>query len=265
MSDNTRENENQQQSPPPPSGRTPGSGNFNAFVEHVKANKIDVALWGTRMLTIFFTILYLIPIFGNSQKYFTQVLLANAATSALRLHQRLPQFALTREFLSLLLVEDSCHYLFFSIIFLYVSPVFFILFPVFLFAILHSSSYSLKLLDILGQNSWWGARFMISLVEFQTTNILRLCAFSEIFIMPLCIILIFMGRAGLVTPFVYYHFISMRYLSRRNPFTRMMFTELRMAVEVMARKSPLIVAKILHGGIAFVSRLGPQQPVPPQQ
>jgi len=255
-------NENQQQ-PPPSSGNT-NTGSFNSLVEHVKANKVDVALWGTRMLTIFFTILYLIPIFGNSQKYFTQVLLANAATSALRLHQRLPRFALTRQFLSLLLIEDSCHYLFFSIIFLYVSPVFLILFPVFLFAVLHSSSYSLKLLDILGQNSWWGARFMISLVEFQTTNILRLCAFSEIFIMPLCIILVFMGRAGLMTPFIYYHFLSMRYLSRRNPFTRMMFTELRMAVEVMARNSPQVIGKILYGGIGLVTRLAPQQPVPQQ-
>lgn len=74
--------------------------------------------------------------------------MANAATSALRLHQRLPRIQLTREFLGQLLSEDSCHYLFFSLIFLYVSPVVLVIFPVALFAVLHSASYSLTLLDV---------------------------------------------------------------------------------------------------------------------
>lgn len=74
--------------------------------------------------------------------------MANAATSAFRLHQRLPPVKFTREFLSLLLMEDSCHYLFFSLIFLYVSPMILILIPVVLFAVLHSASYSLTLLDV---------------------------------------------------------------------------------------------------------------------
>lgn len=43
----------------------------------------------------------------------------------------------------------------------------------------------------IGQNSWWGARLLISLVEFQSRNLLRLCAFCEILILPLTVILIF--------------------------------------------------------------------------
>lgn len=74
--------------------------------------------------------------------------MASAATSALRLHQRMPRIAFTREYLSLLLLEDSCHYLLFSMIFLYVSPFILILLPVILFAILHAASYSLTLLDV---------------------------------------------------------------------------------------------------------------------
>ncbi|XP_037910592.1 Krueppel homolog 2 [Hermetia illucens] len=241
---------------PPPQAR---------LIEHVKENKIDVALWATRVLTIVFAIGYVFPIFGTSQNNFNKVLLANAATSALRLHQRIPSFAFNREFLNRLIMEDSCHYLLFSLIFFYVSPVFLIVCPVVLFAVLHASSYSLKLLDIIGQNSWWGARFFISIVEFQTTNILRLAAFSEIFLMPLTVILVFMGRAGLMTPFVYYHFLFMRYMSRRNPYTRTMFTELRMATESLACRSPPVVSKILRGGVAFVSRLAPQTQVPPPQ
>lgn len=85
---------------------------------------------------------------SNATTAYNKVLLANAATSALRLHQRLPRISLTREFLAQLLVEDSCHYLFFSLTFLYVQPMVLILFPVVLFAVLHSASYSLTLLDV---------------------------------------------------------------------------------------------------------------------
>lgn len=90
---------------------------------------------------------------SNSQNAFSKVLLANGATSALRLQQRMPFLQLTREYFATLLVEDSCHYLFFSIIFLYVSPSVLIILPVVLFAILHAASYSLTLLDVSSRNS----------------------------------------------------------------------------------------------------------------
>jgi len=171
----------------------------------------------------------------------------------------MPRIAFTREYLSMLLTEDSCHYLFFSLIYLYVAPIMLIPLPVVLFAVLHSASYSLTLLDTLGQNSWWGARLLISLVEFQTRNILRLAAFAEIFLMPLVIMLVFMGRAGIMTPFIYYHFLVLRYSSRRNPYTRNMFYELRIATEAVANngKTPGVLKKIIHGGVKFISRLAP--------
>lgn len=62
-------------------------------------------------------------IFRNPYNAYYKVLVGNAATSALRLHQRLPPVSINREFLSLLFQEDSCHYLFYSLIFLYVAPV----------------------------------------------------------------------------------------------------------------------------------------------
>ena len=125
---------------------------------------------------------------------FVQALMANAATSALRLHQRLPQVQFNRQFLSLFLMEDSAHYLIFSMIFLYAAPITLALVPVFLFALLHFASYSLTLLDFLGQNSWWGARLMISLVELQSRNILRLVAFHEVFLLPLSVMMIVTGK-----------------------------------------------------------------------
>jgi hypothetical protein len=106
---------------------------------------------------------------------------------------------------------------------------------------------------------------LISLVEFQQRNILRLIAFSEIFLMPIAIVSTFTGRAGLMTPFIYYHFLTLRYTSRRNPHTRNMFHELRLATENIANnpKAPPIIGKILHGAIRLVGRLAPQ--MQPQQ
>jgi transmembrane protein 33 len=86
--------------------------------------------------------------YSSAQSAYYKVLIASIATSALRLHQRMPRVQFTREFLSSLLLEDSFHYFFYSLIFLYVSPVFILLFPVVLFAVLHSASYSLTLLDV---------------------------------------------------------------------------------------------------------------------
>jgi transmembrane protein 33 len=63
-------------------------------------------------------------------------------------HQRLPRITFTKEFLAQLLLEDSAHYLFFSLIFLYVQPFFLVILPVVLFAVLHSASHSLKILDV---------------------------------------------------------------------------------------------------------------------
>ena len=61
-----------------------------------------------------------------------------------------------------------------------------------------------------------------------------------------------------MTPIVYYHFLVMRYSSRRNPYTRNAFSELRMSTESLANRSPAIVQKVLRTGISFVNRLAPQ-------
>lgn len=55
--------------------------------------------------------------------FYQRALLANALTSALRLHQRLPRFQLSRAFLTQALQEDSCHYLLYSLILVNSYPI----------------------------------------------------------------------------------------------------------------------------------------------
>ncbi|XP_066596456.1 Krueppel homolog 2 [Prorops nasuta] len=232
---------------------------WNCLKQHILENKAKAWLWVTRALTIIYSFAYFIPLFGNPYNAYYKVLICNAATSAMRLHQRVPQFRFNREFFEIIYLEDSSHYLFYSFTFLYAAPVALVLIPVFLFALMHLASYSLTLLDCLGQNSWWGARLMISLVEFQSRNILRLCALCEIIILPFTVLLVFTGRAGLLTPFIYYQFLKLRLASRRNPFTRNVFIEIRNALSkaTMNTAIPQILRKLINGLLMLTQQMAP--------
>jgi len=72
----------------------------------------------------------------------------------------------------------------------------------------------------------------------------------------------FRSHAGLMTPIIYYHYLVMRYSSRRNPYPRTAFAELRIIFEALAARSPPAVGKIIRGGIGVVNRLAPPQPQP---
>lgn len=246
----------------------PGRG-LPALKQHVIEHKIDVGLWALRLLTILFTISYFIPIFGNPYNVYYKALIGNSAINALRLHQRMPPIQFTSAFFAELCLEDSFHYLFYASIFLYASPIALVLLPIFLFALLHFSSYSLSLLDCMGQNSMWAARLLISLVEFQSGNILRFIAMTEIMLMPISIFLVLSGRAGLLTPLIYYHFLRLRLNSRRNPYTRNVFYEIRNAISVIASKPsvPAVIRNILSYVLRVVQMIEPvrQQQGPGQQ
>lgn len=56
---------------------------------------------------------------------YSKTLMSGAATSALKLHQRMLNvpFQFSREYLAKLLIEDSFHYLLYSLIFLNTYPV----------------------------------------------------------------------------------------------------------------------------------------------
>lgn len=235
---------------------------FGYLIWHCQQHKIDVGLWATRVITIAFAIAYFLPVFGNHPvNSYYKCLMSNAATSALRLHQRIPRVTFSREFMATLFLEDSAHYLVFSLMFLFSEPITVALGPIVLFAILHSSSYSLTLLDTLGHNhnNWVVGRFLISLVELQSRAILRMVAFCEIFLMPLTVMLVFTGRVSLVTPFMYYRFLGLRYSSRRNPYTRSVFYELRMGLEQLAAQpsTPQFLRNLIFKGVNTISNMAP--------
>ncbi|CAH2979456.1 unnamed protein product [Chilo suppressalis] len=245
----------------PQAGDTGPPKGIPALKAHVVANKVDVALWGIRLLTVLCTIGYILPLFNNPVSAFYKALLGNAATSALRLHQRIParEISLSRDFVVRFFMEDSAHYLLYSLIFMNVAPNLLILTPICLFALLHAASYSLTILDTLGSNSMWMARLLISLVEFQSRNILRAAALAEIVLFPLVVIMALTGYCSLLTPFVYYYFLTWRYVSRRNPYTRNTFRELRVLAERTAERPamPAPLKSALLTGVRLVCNMAP--------
>jgi len=235
---------------------------MSAVAKHILEHKMDAALWTTRIISLMYGFLFIVPIFSPSEVSYSKVLLSNAATSALRLQQRVRGVTFTREFLMQILAEDSFHYLLYSMNFLPCAPMSLVVMPIILFALLHFANFTLYLCDIAGSNNLLSIRFAVSFVEVQQRNILRLAAMIEIFLMPVVILNIILGRVNLITPFLYYKFVTLRYLSRRNPYTRAMFHELRLAAEQAALKPfvPDVARNAIHWSIAKLSAMAP--PVP---
>ncbi|POI29273.1 hypothetical protein CIB84_006977 [Bambusicola thoracicus] len=156
----------------------------------------------------------------EAASFYQRALLANALTSALRLHQRLPHFQLSRAFLAQALLEDSCHYLLYSLIFVNSYPVTMSIFPVLLFSLLHAATYTKKVLDARGSNSLPFLRNLLDKLNANQQNILKFIACNEIFLMPATVFMLFSGQGSLLQPFIYYRFLTLRYSSRRNPYCR---------------------------------------------
>ncbi|NP_001187470.1 transmembrane protein 33 [Ictalurus punctatus] len=245
----------QQNSPPPPPPPQTGPAQF------LLSNKLETAMWLSRLFTVYCSIMFILPLLGPiaAANFYQRALLANALTSALRLHQRLPRFQLSRAFLSQALQEDSCHYLLYSLILVNSYPITMSIFPVFLFSLLHATTYTKKVLDTMGPDSLLFVRNFLNKLTANQQNILKFIACSEIFLMPATVFMLFSGQGSLLQPFIYYRFLTLRYASRRNPYCRTLFTELRILLEhfVMKPACPAFFRRMYLNSIAFISRLAP--------
>lgn len=245
--------------PPRSSTQTPprSAPSSPTLISVLLERKTDAVLLLSRLATIFFTLMYILPFFRSASEpnvYYTKALMASAVTSALRLRQRIPAFEFSREFFFNLIREDSAHYLMYSFLFLSGSPMTIVLIPITTYAILHSCSFLAQILT--------GYPVIKSYLDRITENhakLLRFVALNEIILMPLLILSIFVARSNFLLIFMYYRFLTLRYTSHRNPYTRTLFYELRETVQHLCSRPacPPIVARICYGTIAFINRLAP--------
>lgn len=229
--------------------------------QYVSANLMDCCLLATRLMTLFFTICYLLPFISPvaPDSAYYKAFAAAAATNALRMQQRVGTVSFTREFLARLLLEDSCHYLFYAILFLTSAPVTMALLPISLFAGLHAAAQIVKVLTAIGHGGSSICLRLASLAHQHTTNCLGIIACGEIFLIPVLISMIFVGKASLFVPFVYYRFLTLRYASQRNPSTRQAFAQMRYSLDQVAASPncPQPVRSLIYSSVGFISRLAP--------
>ena len=228
-------------------------------------DKISAVLLFTRAYSIICTIMFIVPIFGfDPNVLYQKALMSSAATSALKLHQRMLNvpLQLNREYLAKLVVEDSFHYLVYSLIFLNSSPITIVLMPIAAFALLHVCAYVKTLLGKMGiPESSVLVRKGINVVLVRDKEIMRFVALCEIMLVPTIFVMIFTGKSGLFIPFIYYRFLCMRYSSRRNPYNRLMFYEIRVSVENYTNQAscPQMVRNMSQRLINLCARFAPPQ------
>jgi len=244
----------QQQSTPPPT-----------IQQYLMANKYDAIFLFIRLYIVLAVFMYIVPVFGMeySLTCFKRVLLGSACISALRMHQRLPRITLSKEFIRVLVMEDSFHYLIYSLLFLASHPQTIALVPILVFAVLHSASYTQKLFNATHTNSSM-ANMVLQVTAKITersmqTSILTFISSTEIMIFFVSIILLFAGRGSLLIPFFYYRFLQLRYMSTRNPYSRLVFGQFRMKIQELANNPscPAMGKKALHFMISMASKLSP--------
>jgi hypothetical protein len=243
-------------SPPPPPPPRP-AGSSPSLISVLLERKTDAVLLLSRLATLVFTLIYIIPFFRSNTEanvYYTKALLSSAVTSALRLRQRIPNLEFSREFFFNLIREDSAHYLMYSLLFLSGSPMTIVLIPLSTYAILHSCSFLSQILT-----NYPVIKSYLDRITENHANLLRFVALNEIILMPLLILSIFVARSNFLLVFMYYRFLTLRYTSHRNPYTRTLFYELRQNVENLCNKPvcPPIVGRICRSAIALINRLAP--------
>uniref|UniRef100_A0A914RYZ8 Uncharacterized protein n=1 Tax=Parascaris equorum TaxID=6256 RepID=A0A914RYZ8_PAREQ len=93
--------------------------------DYLKFRSTDSVLFAARLVTVICSLYYVLPIGSHSAQNsaYSKAFAAAAATNALRVHQRVGGIRFTREFLSQVLLEDSCHYLIYSVLFMSTAPV----------------------------------------------------------------------------------------------------------------------------------------------
>ena len=100
------------------------------------------------------------------------------------------------------------------------------LLPISLMAMIHAVKYGYKVLDTTG---WAAGRSLLNFIAVKQQILFRLVALTEIFLMPALIVMVILGRAQLFSPFLYYRYLMLRYMSQRNAYCRQVFYELKMA------------------------------------
>ncbi|EDV20572.1 expressed hypothetical protein [Trichoplax adhaerens] len=227
--------------------------------EFLTQNKLQTCMWISRIVTVWSCIFYILPITGIQLVHYRRAIMCGAITSSIRTYQRSPPFQMSREYLNQLVREDSFHYLLFCFLFMAHMPITPVLFPVGIFALLHACTFTTTLLNLTSPGSFQMLRGLTSYVHQKQQMLMMFAASTEVILMPMVIFQLFSGGGSILLPFVYYRFLCMRYTSQRNPYSRQVFYQYRLAIEYLTSRPscPAFLRTFGYRFINFVNKLCP--------
>ena len=154
-------------------GTTSQARQTGSILSFLMNNKVSTAMWVLRVyiLSLCLQFMFNATSFYIMNYYFRRILLSNALVCSLRLHQRVPTFHFSRSHFSLMMQEDSAHYLVYSVTFLTCTPMIFVLFPIFLFSLLHTCSFTRQIIDVKSPSSFPLLRRMINYIAKKNQNL----------------------------------------------------------------------------------------------
>lgn len=202
---------------------------LDAVIEYIKNSKIEFIMNVTRALTVLCTISYLIGYPGPAQNRYKQALLMNAATSSLRLHARMPppqMNQLSRAYFTNLMKEDSFHYLIFPLMFFTGQPITLALLPCCLFALFNLATYTMRILEKLGDQEQLIDKMASILTRIQQ-SLMHTIALSELAMMPIAVVSVFTRVVSVLLPLFYYRFLLLRYNSLRSAHLRLLVSQIK--------------------------------------
>ncbi|CAI8021482.1 Transmembrane protein 33 [Geodia barretti] len=97
-------------------------------------------------------------------------------------------------------------------------------------------------------------------------DVFRFIAYTEIFIFLVVLWNVIIGHMFFLAPLLYYFFLKSRYLSKRNHYIKICFSELRFAADQLSAspRCPSFISSLIAGLVSFISQLAPIQQIPQQ-
>lgn len=191
---------------------------------------------------------------------YQRVLFAFGLASVIRLSQRLGPVQFSKEYMINVVLEDSAHYMLYSCNFYTHKPTTIIAFIPTLYCGLQGGAFATSLLADCSSPAWRLFKTQLAKLKEKQQQMLRVVATAEIFVMPLVVVQLFTGQCGsILTPLVYYQFLVLRYMSRRNPYVRNAFSEMKMVVNQMIHSPscPGVVRGVVGKVMGLIERMSP--------
>lgn len=240
---------------------------------YVSSDISSTALFTLRMGTIVSTLMFILSTLGFfgqlTHSAYLNAMMSAFLTFLLRLYRRKADnqvVLFSREMYILLTTEDSGHYMLYSFFFYNQVPVSIYLLPPLLYAIVFTHSYTEGLKQFLPSSI---ERLLTKLnlrIRDGQRDVFRFIAYTEIFIFLVVVWSVIWGSMFILAPLLYYYFLKSRYLSRRNPYVRTCFSELRFAAEQLSAspRCPSFLSSLTTTLISYVRRLAPVEQIPRQ-